>query len=172
MRKLKIATIALLIISGICGGASAQTKKPRVSLPDTVKSVIGKANIIIAYSRPSVKERKIWGSLVPFDSVWRAGANEATTFETDQDIKVQGKNLPAGKYAFFIIPKENQDWIAIFNKEPQQWGAFKYNMKQDQLRVPVKPFKNKEKEDLLTYQTTNKSFLLKWENIVLPIIIK
>ena len=77
---------------------------------------INGANITIKYSSPSVKGRKIWGELVPFDKVWRAGANEATTFETDKDLIVEGLKLPAGKYSFFVIPNE-KECILIFNKE-------------------------------------------------------
>ena len=79
----------------------AQTGKPRVSPAQTVSYKIGQAKITIDYSSPSVRDRKIWGWLVPYGKVWRAGANEATTFETDKDIKVAGKLLPAGKYGFF-----------------------------------------------------------------------
>src|SRR5579864_100375 len=90
----------------ICSFAFAQNGKPRVSPAQSVSGMINKANITIAYSSPSVKGREIWGGLVPYDSVWRAGANEAITFETDKAIEVAGKQLPAGKYGFFLLPRK------------------------------------------------------------------
>ena len=173
MKQIKTsATLFIAIVISIAG--FAQNKKPRVSLPDTATGMIGNANITIAYSSPSVKNRKIWGALVKYDSVWRAGANEATTFETDKDIKVQGKLLPAGKYSFFIIPKRDKAWIAIFNKVANQWGAFKYDATQDQLRVNVKPeaAMQSHPQEMLKYHIGEKGFSLNWENVSVPVLIK
>ena len=169
----KIQKMLLLLITMVATiPAFAQSAKPRVSPPQTVSGKIKDATITINYSSPSVKERKIWGELVPYDKVWRAGANEATTFETDKDIKVQGELLPAGKYGFFLIPKENGTWTAVFNKEPNQWGAFKYEESKDQLRVEVKPKAVKDAEEKLVYKITPKGFSLAWEKIVVPILVK
>jgi Protein of unknown function (DUF2911) len=151
--------------------AFAQQAKPRVSPPDSVSRGIKNTNIDIHYSSPAVKDRKIWGGLVPYDKVWRAGANEATTFETDKDIEVQGKLLPAGKYSFFLIPKEKTKWTAIFNKQPKQWGAFKYNEADDQLRVEVKPQKLRHTQENLVYSITPGSFSIAWEKIMVPLKI-
>lgn len=150
----------------------AQHTKPRVSPPETVTGKIKQAMITIHYSSPSVKGRVIWGGLVPYDSVWRAGANEATTFETDKDIKVQGKLLPMGKYSFFLIPKTNGVWVAIFNKEPEQWGAFKYDASKDQLRVKVTPKMSKGKQEMLSYRITSKGVALDWENLTVPVAVR
>lgn len=149
----------------------AQQAKPRVSPADSISRGIKNTNIDIHYSSPAVKDRKIWGGLVPYDKVWRAGANEATTFETDRDIEVQGKLLPAGKYSFFLIPKENGNWTAIFNKQPKQWGAFKYNESEDQLRVEVKPGKLKHPQEKLVYNITPQRISLEWEKVVVPLKI-
>lgn len=100
-RLLFVVTTTLL-----CSAAFAQNAKPRVSPARSVFGMVKKTNIAIAYSSPSVKGRKIWGGLVPYDSIWRAGANEATTFETDKAIKVAGKLLPPGKYGFFLLPRK------------------------------------------------------------------
>lgn len=171
MKRLK--SIAVLFVAiGISAGAWAQNKKPRISPPEIATGIIRHANISIHYSSPSVKDRKIWGGLVPYDSVWRAGANEATTFETDKDIKVEGKLLPAGKYSFFLIPMENTEWTAIFNKEPNQWGAFKYDHSKDQLRVNIKPATLKSKQEMLTYHINAKGFSLDWEMVSLPVSIR
>ena len=170
---MKTAFIMLIAII-VSFSVSAQNKKPRISPPDTVTGMIGKANITIAYSSPSVKNREIWGALVKYDSVWRAGANEATTFETDKDVKVESQLLPAGKYAFFVIPKKEGKWIAIFNKVAKQWGAFKYDATQDQLRVNVKPgpLMQSHPQEMLKYHIGKKGFSLNWENLSLPVSIK
>jgi hypothetical protein len=150
---------------------SAQEQQNRPSPAATATGKIGDANITIAYSSPSVKGRTIWGDLVPYGKVWRAGANEATTFETDKDVKVEGKTLPAGKYAFFVIPTE-KDWTVIFNKTPNQWGAYKYDEKQDALRVEVKPKKSKELNERLKYNVEKDGFTLLWENMEVPVKVK
>ncbi|WPO84108.1 DUF2911 domain-containing protein [Chryseobacterium sp. JJR-5R] len=116
------------------------------------------ANITIAYSSPSVKGRTIWGGLEAYGKVWRAGANEATTFETDKDLTVQGKKLPAGKYSFFLIPKESGTWTAIFNKEPKQWGVYKYAPSKDALRVDVKTKALPATQEALVYKINKKRF--------------
>ena len=105
--------------------------------PSPAESAFGKINaatISIDYGSPSVKGREIWGGLVAFDKIWRAGANEATTFNTNKDIIVEGGKLPAGKYSLFIIPNENKCTL-IFNKNAKQWGAYSYNQDLDELRI-------------------------------------
>jgi len=160
----KIKTSFMLFI-GIIVSATvyAQTPQPRVSPPYSVTGKIGDATIVINYSSPSVKGRKIWGGLVPFDTVWRAGANEATTFKNDKDIKVGDKLLPAGKYAFFLIPSKNGDWLAIFNNVTYQWGAFKYDKTKDQLRVNVTTVPLEETQEELIYKITPRGFSLNWD---------
>ncbi|WP_158799098.1 DUF2911 domain-containing protein [Pedobacter sp. L105] len=162
MKKLKKMYLLLIAVT-LSATAFSQTPKPRLSPPATATGKVGDATITIHYSSPSVKGRKIFSGLVPYDTVWRAGANEATTFETDKDIKIAHKLLPAGKYGFFLIPKENGKWIAIFNKVPNQWGAFKYDATKDQLRVEVKTSALPEQQEMLTYTITPKGFLLNWD---------
>ncbi|MBC8110018.1 MAG: DUF2911 domain-containing protein [Verrucomicrobia bacterium] len=113
---------------------SAQKASPAAK----VTQVANGKNITVNYSRPSVKGRKIWGELVPYGEVWRTGANEATTFEVDKDVKIEGKSLPKGKYALFTIPTENE-WTIVFSKNAGQFGAFSYDEKEDALRVKVSP---------------------------------
>ena len=158
------------VVCGLCG--SAQKGKPRVSPADSVTGSVKGATISIHYSSPSVKGRVIWGKLVPYDSVWRAGANEATTFETDKAVKVEGMSLPAGKYGFFLLPRSDGKWTAIFNTEPNQWGAFKYDQTKDQLRVEVKTHVLSSPVEALNYQITRKGFSLNWERISVPVSIK
>jgi hypothetical protein len=92
----------------------------------------------ITYHRPAVKGRTLWGDLVPYGKVWRAGANNNTTFECSKDITIEGKSLSAGKYGFHVIPTE-ESWTLVFNKVNNAWGSFSYDEAEDALRVTVKP---------------------------------
>ena len=113
-------------------------KKVRVSPKADAEQTIGLTDVTISYSRPGVKGRKIWGGLVPYNKVWRAGANEATKITFSTDVTVNGKKLPAGSYGFFVIPTP-KDWTVIFNKVADQWGAFQYNEAEDAYRFKVTP---------------------------------
>lgn len=135
----KLFSLLPLFISVFVISACAQedkSKRPSPSMSSEFKA--GTANIKISYGAPSVKGREIWGKLVPYGQVWRTGANEATTFETDADIKIEGQPLPKGKYGLFTIPGKDE-WIIIFNKKPDQWGAYSYKDSEDALRVKVRP---------------------------------
>lgn len=144
--------------------AIAQDNATRPSPPAQVTQKVGDATVSINYSQPSVKGRKVWGGLVPYGQVWRTGANEATTFEVNKDVKIEGMTLPAGKYGFFTIPNE-KEWTIIFNKVPNQWGAFKYDDKQDALRVNVKPKKSSKFNEKLVYEVSPKGKVeILWEN--------
>jgi len=160
MKTLKISLLVFLSVFAI-SFANAQ-EKPK-SPPEKATGTINGATIQINYGSPSVRGRKIWGELVPFDKVWRAGANEATTFETDKDLTIEGSKLPAGKYSFFVIPNEKQ-CVIVFNKEAKQWGAYKYNDKEDQLRVTVKPKMAKISTEKLVYTINAKDVVLSWDN--------
>lgn len=169
----RLQHLLLMTTALICSATvSAQNAKPRISPPRSITGKVRDATVTISYSSPSVKGRIIWGALVPYDSVWRAGANEATTFETDKDIKVEGRLLPAGKYSFFLIPRANAEWTAIFNKEAKQWGAFKYDGSKDQLRIDIKPAISRDTVQALDYRITRKGFSLNWEKVSVPIFIK
>jgi hypothetical protein len=155
---------SFISLSGI---AQKKIASPR----DSVSGKIGKATVAINYGSPSVKGRTIWGDLVPYGKVWRAGANEATTFSTDQPLTVEGKQLPAGKYGFFVIPGENE-WTIIFNKTAKQWGAYEYKEKDDALRVTVKPVKSSTMNERLVYKINPGGISLLWENLEVPVSIK
>jgi len=171
--KTMIKSVAVLFTAiTISASAFAQEAKKPASPAATATGKIKDATITIAYSSPSVKGRKIWGGLEAYDKVWRAGANEATTFETDKDIMVQGKALPAGKYSFFLIPKESGTWTAIFNKEPKQWGAFKYEEAKDALRVDVKTKALKARQETLVYKVNKAGFTMDWDKVSVPVAIK
>ncbi|WP_369811240.1 DUF2911 domain-containing protein [Hymenobacter convexus] len=138
----------------------------------TATGKIGSADVTVNYSSPGVKGRTIFGGLEKFGKVWRAGANEATTVEFSKDVKVEGKALPAGKYGFFVIPAETGPWTVIFNKVPNQWGAFKYDEKQDALRVMVTPRKSATLTERLVYEVKSPGLVLRWENVEVPVAIK
>ncbi|MDB5128143.1 DUF2911 domain-containing protein [Mucilaginibacter sp.] len=144
--------------------------KPVASPRDSVSGKVNGATISINYGSPSVKGRKVYGGLVPLDSVWRAGANEATVFTTSKDITVQGKKLPAGTYGFFVIPTATT-WTVIFNKVAKQWGAYKYDKTKDALRVTVKPVKSAMNERLV-YKINAKGFSLNWDKLSVPVAVK
>ncbi|GAA4350715.1 DUF2911 domain-containing protein [Hymenobacter saemangeumensis] len=161
--------IAALLITT---GAQAQdSPKAVASPPATAVGKIGAADVTVKYSSPAVKGRSIWGGLVPYGQVWRAGANEATTIEFSKPVKVEGKDLPAGKYSFFVVPSE-QEWKIIFNKTANQWGAFKYEEKTDALRAAVKPRPLATPSERLTYEVQPSGLVLRWEKMELPISIK
>lgn len=168
---IKSAAVVLAVMTMSVNAFAQDTKKP-ASPPATATGKIKDANITIAYSSPSVKGRTIWGGLEAYDKVWRAGANEATTFETDKDITVQGKKLPAGKYSFFLIPKESGTWTAIFNKEPKQWGAYKYEEAKDALRVDVKTKPLQARQETLVYKVNPNGFSMDWDKISVPVEIR
>jgi hypothetical protein len=110
----------------------------RASSRASVMQAVGGAELSIAYGRPAVKQRKVWGELVPNGRVWRAGANEATVFTCNREVRIEGHALPAGTYTLFVIPGE-REWTVIFNRVPRQWGAFDYNPAFDALRFAVQP---------------------------------
>lgn len=168
---IKSVTVLFAAMTMSVNAFAQDTKKP-ASPAATATGKIKDATITIAYSSPSVKGRKIWGDLEAYNKVWRAGANEATTFETDKNITVQGKSLPAGKYSFFLIPKESGTWTAIFNKEPKQWGAYKYEESKDALRVDVKTKALQATQETLVYKINSNGFTMDWDKISVPVEIK
>lgn len=99
---------------------------PRESPPAALIQEVGVTEVMIRYSRPFVKERDVWGGLVPLDKVWRAGANEATVISFSTDVVVGNSPLPAGTYALFLDVKSTGDWEFVFSNRPEQWGAFTY----------------------------------------------
>ena len=131
---------------------------------------IGEATIKVNYGSPSVKGRAIWGELVPFNQVWRTGANEATTFEVDKNITISGKELPAGKYGLFTIPKE-EGWTIIFNTEAEQWGHYEYDESKDVLRVdvPTKPIA--EASETMDFMIDGDQVVITWEKLSVPIAL-
>ncbi|HEY2581311.1 MAG TPA: DUF2911 domain-containing protein [Mucilaginibacter sp.] len=161
--------ISACLVSSV--GMAQNAAKPIPSPRDSVSGTVAGAHIKIWYGSPSVKGRTIYGSLEPYGKVYRAGANEATTFTTDKDIKVQGKSLPAGTYSFFVIPMEKGEWTVIFNKTAKQWGAFNYDQSKDQLRV-MTTTKEIPLQERLVYVITKNGFSMNWDKTSVPVSIK
>lgn len=164
-------TFALWALALLSYTTACAQNGPKASPADSTMGKIGSASVAIRYSSPSVKGRTVWGQLVPYNEVWRAGANEATTFQTDKDLMVEGKLLKAGKYSLFAIPTSGT-WTVIFNKTAKQWGAYKYDDKQDALRVTVKPVPSPTMNERLQYSITDTGIVLRWENLEVPIAMR
>ena len=170
-----LSLTTVLILFSVATLFAQGDKSQRPSPPGTATGKVGAATITINYSSPSVKGRKIWGDLVPYGKEWRAGANEATIFETDKDVKVEGKALPAGKYSLFAIPGE-KEWTIIFNSETGQWGVKQggvanLDRSKDVLAVTVKP-KASSMNEKLVYTVTASGFSLKWDKVEVPVSVK
>ena len=157
--------LGLLTVFAFSIGFSFSQKK-RVSPKETTTGEINGVEVSINYCAPSVKGRKIWGELVPYDKIWRAGANEATTMEFGKDISIQNNKLPAGKYSFFVIPNKEKCTL-IFNNDFKQWGSYNYSMDKDQLRIDVRPILNSKGIEKLVYEISDKTIYLKWSNWII-----
>jgi hypothetical protein len=120
--------------------ASAQEKieMPAASPAASASRVVGTCKISIAYSSPGVKGRKMFGGMIPYDKVWRTGANQPSTIEFSEPVKFADKDVPAGKYMLATIPG-NDSWTVILNKNANQWGVYAYQESEDLLRVTAKP---------------------------------
>ncbi|HMU61158.1 MAG TPA: DUF2911 domain-containing protein [Gemmatimonadales bacterium] len=112
---------------------------PQASPAATVSQTIGLTTLSVDYHRPGVNKRVIWGGLEPYDSVWRAGANDNTVFASTSAFTIGGKTLPAGRYALFMIPRRTGSWTVILSNQPNAWGAFSYNRAEDAVRFEVTP---------------------------------
>lgn len=160
MKNILIA-VTLLLTIGAFTAAVAQ-EKPK-SPPATAEGTIDGAKIKIAYCQPSARGRKMLGGIEAYGAVWRTGANNATTFETDKPIMIEGKALPAGKYELFTIPGETE-WTIIIQKFTGQWGAFKYSEANDVLRVKVNPGKTPAFVETFGISVDKDKVTLQWEN--------
>ena len=183
-----ITLFTSLIMILVSSNSFGQSNQIRQSQKSSVTQYVGvDTKMTINYSRPAVKGRVVWGNLVPYGLgtseryaggkpfPWRAGANENTTIELNNDVKIEGSALPAGKYSIHMIPSET-DWIIIFNKNNNQWGSFSYDESADALRVRVTPI-DSDFEEFLTYgfgNITDNSVVafLHWENLKVPFKIK
>ena len=155
----------------IAGAALAQRgdDADRASKNGRTEGEIAGVGVVLEYGRPNVKGREIWGGLVPYDQVWRTGADEATTITLSADAMVEGEPLAAGTYALFTIPGEDE-WTVIFNKTAKQWGAFRYDEGEDALRVTVTPASG-EHVEAMDFTIEGDAVVLLWAELRLPVTI-
>jgi hypothetical protein len=177
MRRHTSASLAVLLALAWAPAVLAQLQPPLPSPNATVAQTIGMTKVEVAYSRPHVKgptrkeERVIWGALVPYDQVWRTGANATTKITFDGDVTVEGQKLAAGAYGLFTIPGKTE-WTVIFNKVTTGSVA-DYSAEKDALRVKVKP-ETTEMHELFTIEfplvTSSSAVLaLRWEKLSVPV---
>ncbi|MEO8197060.1 MAG: DUF2911 domain-containing protein [Thermoanaerobaculia bacterium] len=171
------ATVAALFTFGTLAGVPvAFAQSPPLTVPQpsqaaTVSQTVGLTAITITYHRPRVQGREIWGKLVPFGEIWRAGANENTTIEFSTPVEVEGHVLPAGRYGFHTLPTAGS-WQLIFSSVDTNWGSFAYDAKEDLLRVEVKP-EAAPFEEALAYTfddatARETTVALRWEKLRVP----
>jgi len=193
------AAALLLVFCAASASAQSALRLPRPSQKASVMQTVGVTDVMITYSRPGVKGRKIWGDppagaaagtatlddararpadavIVPYGHVWRAGANEATLFEVTDAVLVNGQPLPAGRYSLHTIPGRDE-WTIIFNKDDGQWGSFTYDEKKDALRVKAKPQAAAESQEWLAYyiepEGENSARVnIRWEKISVPFTVE
>jgi hypothetical protein len=201
LKRSYISFLPLLFTLCAAGYGSAQVQVPRPSQKASVMQRIGVTDITITYSRPGVKGRTIWGDalpeqanvkgeatldnqnvrpkgapIVPWGHVWRAGANEATTFVITDDVLVNGQKLPAGSYSLHTIPTKDE-WTIVFNGTANQWGSFDYDPAKDTLRIKAKPQMVADNQEWLMYSfdpvTDNSAQVnIRWEKISVPFTVE
>ena len=171
----KLFTITLLLCVAVLLHAQHPPQRMlRVSQFASVTQTIGVNEVTITYHRPGVKGREIWGKLVPYNEVWRSGANNATVFSFSDDVTINGTTLKAGKYSFFTIPTE-KEWTVIFNSAADQWGAYSYDSTKNVLMFSVMP-QQVPHEEWLSYNfselsATSATAMLRWEKLAIPFTI-
>ncbi len=167
MRSFKILQVAFLVLIMVFP-VFAQLELPRTSPGASVSQTVGITHVKIDYYRPGVKGRVIWGELVPYNEIWRTGANQATTIAFDTDVKIEGNKISKGKYSLFTIPSQNE-WTVVINKNADLWGTMGYKQEEDVLRFLVKPQTADMRERMIfTFDNvTNNSVqvALHWEKI-------
>jgi hypothetical protein len=179
MKTMPRPAVLAVLVAAAAAPALAQLATPLPSPNATVSQTIGVTKVEVAYSRPHVKgptrkeERVIWGELVPYDKVWRTGANSVTRITFDGDVMVEGQKLAAGSYGLFTIPGKTE-WTVIFNK--QSTGGPDYSADKDVLRVKVKPEASAPHDqftiEFLSVTGDSAILALEWEKLTVPVSLK
>ncbi len=169
--RLVLLTAVLMLAAALCNAQSTLLDLPRQSQHAIVVQRVGVTDITINYHRPLVNGRKIFGGLVPYGEVWRAGANENTAITFPDAVTIEGQPLAAGTYGLHMIPNEDQ-WTIIFSKMNSAWGSFSYNQAEDALRVTVKP-EAAEFHDALAYdfdqlKPDSTVVTMRWDKVAVP----
>lgn len=167
-RAFRIFLLLPLVVAAatLPAGAERGDDAKRKSKNGRTEGMIDGVAITLEYGRPNVNGRRIWGDLVPYASVWRTGADEASTITFAEDVVVQGEELAAGTYGLFTIPGESE-WTIIFNEIADQWGAFSYDQGKDALRVGATPRPGQHVE-AMEFVIDGSSVVLRWETLEVP----
>ena len=176
--KPKCLAQALVLAGAILSAWNVAGQDPKLQLPAaspgcTLKQRVGFTDIEISYSRPSMKRRKVFGGIVPFGQVWRTGANQSTKLTFSTDVKLNGVNVPAGAYALFTIPGEDE-WTIILSKNTKLWGAYGYDQKDDLARFTVSPRTLGEPVETFTIELgrirdDSAAIYLVWDKTLVPL---
>jgi tetratricopeptide (TPR) repeat protein len=175
MRKYAAGTLVmvavLLVVVAGARGQSALLKLPDASQQARLTQRVGLTEVTIDYHRPLVRGRKVFGGLIAYDQVWRAGANQNTVIEFSDPVTIEGQPLPKGIYGLHMIPGETS-WIVIFSKNSSSWGSFTYDKAEDMLRVAVKPeaIENQEalRYDFDELKPNSAVITMRWEKVAVP----
>ena len=160
MKKSIIVIASGFFMLTLLASLSWAQESPAAIAENTVDGV----NVKIDYHAPKVKGRTIWGGLEPYDKVWRTGANNATTIEVSENVKIGKNTMPKGKYALFTIPKKGDTWTVIINKEAEQWGAYNYKESEDLFRFDVKVERTLEINESLKFDVNGDgTVVFAWE---------
>jgi Protein of unknown function (DUF2911) len=176
MHKSKILILLIAIFLLMQYNIMAQINIPSLSPSAKIEQQIGLASVSISYARPSLRCRKLLGQAnIPYNTIWRMGANEVTTLTLSKDVLIANQHLAKGKYAFVAIPND-KEWTIIINKDSDQWGVYDYNSKKDVLRFNIKVDQLASNIETLTFsfediKTTSANIVFRWENIQLQIPI-
>jgi hypothetical protein len=170
------STILILATLSLLTAALVAQDKPKPSPPGTAALTFADGHTVtIAYSRPSMRSRKIFGGLVPYDQVWRTGANDATSLKTDVDLNIGGTNVPKGSYTLYTLPGMSS-WQLIVNKQTGQWGT-EYSQAQDLARIPMQVTQRSSGLEIFTISFnktsgTSATLQLEWENTLASVDVK
>jgi hypothetical protein len=169
--RLLVLLSGFLALASLCHAQTVMLDLPLQSQHALITQRIGITDITINYHRPLVNNRQIWGKVVPYGDVWRAGANENTIVTFTDPVTIEGQPLDKGTYGLHMIPGENQ-WTVIFSKMSTAWGSFSYKQDEDALRVTVKP-QTAEFHDALTYdfddvKPDSTVVTMRWEKVAVP----
>lgn len=165
--RIAIGAVGALLSLFLAPPVRAQLTLPQASPLAKVSQVVGLTEISVIYHAPGVKGRPIWGKLVPYGQIWRAGANQSTRVRFEDDVLVGGQRIPAGQYAFYALPTDSANGYVIFNRDTARWGTEGYNPQADVFRVPVKitaaPFCETLQYGFSNVRPTSTSLDLTWE---------
>ena len=167
LRSLSIAVLSIVLDAPIAVAQSASNLElPRPSPKGSVTQTVGLTEISVAYSSPGVRGRKIWGEVVPFDEIWRAGANECTKVTFSTPVSIEGKPVAAGAYCIFLLPQRTA-WTFILSKNTEQSGTGDYKQSEDALRVPATvttiPSRERMAFVILDFDDEKGTLAMEWE---------